>query len=91
MLNIAIKIDFTISYYAGIMLNAFNDHYPQNYARIIGGSLLITTKSTKPATAHSLFFSKTIYTVLASGLLTRQKGEQLLPSCIISCSASMQT
>ena len=27
-------------------------HYTQNYAGIIGRSLLITTKSTKPATAH---------------------------------------
>ena len=75
------------------MLNAFNDHYPQNYARIIGGSLLITTKSTKPATAHpsSQKPSTLYYIPLASGLLTGQKGEQLLPSCIINCSASMQT
>ena len=36
-------------------------HYPQNYAGIIGGSLLITTKSTKPATAHP---SQKPYTVL---------------------------
>ena len=40
MLDIAINIYFTLLYYADIMLNAFND---QNYASIIGGSLLPTT------------------------------------------------
>ena len=39
MLNITINIH---SYYAGIMLNAFNDPYAQSYAGIIGGSLVYT-------------------------------------------------
>ena len=38
---IAININFIISYYAGIMLNAFNNPLCSNYAGIIGGSLII--------------------------------------------------
>ena len=41
-LNIGINIYFTLPYYAGIMLNAFNDPYAHNYAGIIGGSLCMT-------------------------------------------------
>ena len=52
MLNvIVININFTVSYYAVIMLNAFksvkyNDsmtHYTQIYASIIGGSLYVAS------------------------------------------------
>ena len=39
MLNIAIIIHFTLLYYAGILLNAFNDSLCSDYAGIIGGSL----------------------------------------------------
>ena len=42
--------EFTLSYkyltyYAGIMLNAFRYYYAQNYASIIGGSLYIGRRS----------------------------------------------
>ena len=40
MLNIAININLPISYYAGIMLNVSMTRYAQNYAAIIGISLI---------------------------------------------------
>ena len=39
MLNITNTTNFTLHYYAGIMLSMI--HYAQNYAGIIGGSLVI--------------------------------------------------
>ena len=42
MLDIAINIYFTLTYYAGIMLNAFNDLLCSNYADTIGRSLVAT-------------------------------------------------
>ena len=46
----AININFTISYYANIILNAFNDPLCSNYAGIIGRSLII---------CHCFFFKPT--------------------------------
>ena len=36
-----LKLNFAISYYAGIMLNTFMTHYAQNYVEIIGESLVV--------------------------------------------------
>ena len=48
MLDIAINIYVTLPYYAGIMLNALMTCYAQNYASIIGGSLVPLTSWLSP-------------------------------------------
>ena len=52
MLNIAIKLILQYPIILALCLMLSVTYYAQNYDGIIGGSLLITTKSTKPATAH---------------------------------------